>query len=402
MKKAFIRLRRAIIGLSNILVGCDMKESKGLLEIGDIKGRQVIDMNSDWTFYLKTLESKDCSFYSIDNFRQIKNNKTVDLPHDWSIEQEFTKEYNTENESASLPGGVAWYSKELKADEIKDILGKNVILSFGGVYMRSYVYINGEEVASNLYGYNSFNLDISKYFAKAQDIEITVLVINQLPNSRWYSGSGIYRKVFLNVTEPVYVATDGTYVTTPDLASTYNKNASVRVENEIKNNSSKVQNISVKNEIYDKQGNLVAESETEKYIINSGESVVKTMNLSVNQPELWSTQNAALYTVKTVVYLDGSVIDTYDTQFGFRWFDYDSDKGFLLNGVPTKLKGICLHHDQGSLGACAYTDSIQRQIEIMKEMGANAVRTSHNPASKELIDICNKMGILVIEESFDT
>lgn len=126
------------------------------------------------------------------------------------------------------------------------------------------------------------------------------------------------------------------------------------------------------------------------------------MNLSVNQPELWSTQNAALYTVKTVVYLDGSVIDTYDTQFGFRWFDYDSDKGFLLNGVPTKLKGVCLHHDQGSLGASAYTDSIQRQIEIMKEMGANAVRTSHNPASKELIDICNKMGILVIEESFDT
>ncbi len=160
--------------------------------------------------------------------------------------------------------------------------------------MRSYVYINGEEVASNLYGYNSFNIDISKYFAKAHDIEITVLVINQLPNSRWYSGSGIYRKVFLNVTEPVYVATDGTYVTTPDLSSKYNDKASVRVENEIKNNSSKVQNISVKNEIYDKQGNIVAESETEKFIINSGESVVKTMNLSVNQPELWSTQNAAL------------------------------------------------------------------------------------------------------------
>ena len=401
MKKAFIRLRRAIISLSNILAG-DIKNSKGLLEIGEIKKRRILDMNSDWTFYLETLESKDCSSYSIDNFRQIKNKQKVDLPHDWSIEQEFTKEYNTENESASLPGGVAWYSKELKADEIKDILGKNVILSFGGVYMRSYVYINGEEVASSLYGYNSFNLDISKYFAKAQDIEITVLVINQLPNSRWYSGSGIYRKVFLNVTEPVYVATDGTYVTTPDLSSTYSKNASVRVENEIKNNSSKVQNISVKNEIYDKQGNIVAESETEKFSINSGESVVKTMNLSVNQPELWSTQNAALYTVKTVVYLDGSVIDTYDTQFGFRWFDYDSDKGFLRNGVPTKLKGVCLHHDQGSLGASAYTDSIQRQIEIMKEMGANAVRTSHNPASKELIDICNKMGILVIEESFDT
>lgn len=402
MRKALICLLCAIIVFCDILVGCDAKDSNGLLAIENISGRRVIDMNSDWDFYLETLESKDDSSYNVDDFKQIKNKKTVDLPYDWSIEQEFTKEYDTENESASLPGGVAWYSKVLKADDIKDILGKNVILSFGGVYMRSYVYVNGEEVASNLYGYNSFDIDISKYFTTQQDVEIAVLVINQLPNSRWYSGSGIYRKVFLNVTEPVYVATDGTYVTTPDLSSTYNENASVRVENEIKNNSTKVQNISVKNEIYDKQGNLVAESESEKFSLNSGESVTKTLNLKVEKPELWSTQNAVLYTSKTIVYLDDSVIDTYDTEFGFRWFEYDSDKGFLLNGVPTKLKGVCLHHDQGSLGANAYTDSIQRQLEIMKEMGANAVRTSHNPASKDLIDLCNKMGILVIEESFDT
>lgn len=402
MKKTLICLMCAVIGISGILAGCDIKASNGILEVGKIHGRQVIDMNSGWKFYLETLESKDKSSYDIDNFKEIKNSKTVDLPHDWSIEQEFTKEYNTENESASLPGGVAWYCKKLNADDIKGILGKNVILSFGGIYMRSYIYVNGEEVASNFYGYNSFDVDISKYFEKAQDIEITVLVINQLPNSRWYSGSGIYRKVFLNVTEPIYVATNGTYVTTPDLSSNYSENASVRIENEIKNNSTKVQNISVKNEIYDKSRNMVTEYESEKFSINSGESVIKTMNLSVFKPELWSTQNAVLYTVKTILYMNGSAVDTYDTVFGFRWFEYDSEKGFLLNGEPTKLKGVCLHHDQGSLGANAYTDSIQRQLEIMKEMGANAVRTSHNPATKDLIDICNRMGILVIEESFDT
>lgn len=404
MKKAWICLLCVIMSFTCIFTGCNLNSvnDKGLLEIANISGRRVIDMNSDWNFYLETLESKDGSSYTVDNFKQISTKKTVDLPHDWSIEQDFTKEYDTENESASLPGGVAWYNKTLKAEDIKDIKGKNVILSFGGVYMRSYVFINGEEVASNLYGYNSFDIDISSYFTTLQDVEITVLVINQLPNSRWYSGSGIYRKVFLNVTEPIYVATNGTYVTTPDLSSTYNENATVRIESEINNNSTSKQNISVKNEIYDMQGRLITEAETEKFNIASGENVSKIMNLKVEKPMLWSTEAPNMYTVKTVVLLDGSPIDTYNTEFGFRWFDYDSEKGFMLNGVPTKLKGVCLHHDQGSLGANAYTDSIQRQLEIMKEMGANAVRTSHNPASEDLIDLCNKMGLLVIEESFDT
>lgn len=404
MKKVSAFLLCVIICLTGLLAGCDLSadSERGVLDIKNISGRQVIDLNSDWDFYLETLESNDESNYDVDSFKEIKNKKTVDLPHDWSIEQDFTKEYDTENESASLPGGVAWYSKKLSAQDVKNIAGKNVVLSFGGVYMRSYIFVNGEEVGSNLYGYNSFDIDISKYFEKAQDVEITVLVINQLPNSRWYSGSGIYRKVFLNVTEPVYVATNGTYVTTPDLSETFNGNASVRVDNEIKNNSTETQNISVKNEIYDDNGKLVTETETEKFEIKSGKTITKTLNLSVNKPELWSTDNAALYTVKTIVNLGDLVIDTYDTEFGFRWFDYDSEKGFLLNGVPTKLEGVCLHHDQGSLGANAYTDSIQRQLEIMKEMGVNAVRTSHNPASEDLIDLCNKMGILVIEESFDT
>ena len=403
MKKILALLLCVVTSLSGLLTGCDLhSQGRGTLEIADVAQRQVIDINQNWDFYLETLESKDKSAYSVANFKQIQNKRTVDLPHDWSIEQAFTKAYSTENESASLPGGVAWYCKTLKADEVKNIAGQNVVLSFGGIYMRSYVYVNGCEVASNLYGYNTFDIDISRYFQKAQDVEIAVLVINQLPNSRWYSGSGIYRKVFLNVTEPVFVATNGTYVTTPDLADTANGDTAVRVETEIVNHTATPQNISVKNEIYDPQGELAAQKTSEAFCIASGETAAKIMQINVNRPELWSTENPAMYTVKTLVLVNDRVTDTYFTQFGFRWFAYDSEKGFLLNGIPTKLKGVCLHHDQGALGACAYTDAMQRQLEIMKDMGANAIRTAHNPASKELIDLCNRMGMLVIEEAFDT
>lgn len=403
MKKAFAIFLCAITGTLCLFTGCNTdKDEPGFLQIGNTAGRKVIDINSDWDFYLETLESKENSAYTVENFRQIGNPKAVDLPHDWSIEQAFTDDYDTENESASLPGGVAWYSKTLNQADTQALSGKNVILSFGGVYMRAYVYINGEEVASNLYGYNSFEVDISRYFTTPRDIEITVLVINQLPNSRWYSGSGIYRKVFLTVTEPVYVVPDGTYIATPDLAETHEGQVNVRIDNEIKNNSTDAQNITVKNELYDPQGNLVSESKAESLTLNSGKTQCKTLNLAVEKPELWSTENAALYTVRTIVSLGDTVMDTYDTDYGFRWLSYDTEQGFLLNGVPTKLKGVCLHHDQGALGACAYTDAMQRQLEIMKEMGVNAIRTSHNPASDELIDLCNQMGLLVIEESFDT
>lgn len=403
MKKRLASILCSIPGLSSFFAGCKAQNKEtGFLKIENISGRKVIDINSGWDFYLETLESKEGSAYTVMNFRQIGDPKTVDLPHDWSIEQAFTDDYDTENESASLPGGVAWYSKTIKEEDMQAFTEKNITLSFGGVYMRAYVYINGEEVAGNLYGYNSFGVDISQYFTTPQDIEITVLVINQLPNSRWYSGSGIYRKVFLTVTEPVYVVPDGTYITTADLAETHEGQVNVRIDNEIKNKSTDAQNITVKNTLYDPQGNLVSETEAESLTLNSGEMQCKTLNLAVEKPELWSTENAALYTVRTTISLGDTVLDTYDTDYGFRWLNYDTEQGFLLNGVPTKLKGVCLHHDQGALGACAYTDAMQRQLEIMKEMGVNAIRTSHNPACDELIDLCNQMGLLVIEESFDT
>lgn len=368
----------------------------------NIKSRQTIHLNEGWDFYLETLESRDKSEYTADSFTQIDNKRTVDLPHDWSIEQEFTKEYSTENESASLPGGIAWYTKAIACEDMAEYVGKSVTLSFGGVYMRSYIYINGSEVASNLYGYNSFDVDITEYFTKKQDIVITVLVINQLPNSRWYSGSGIYRGVTLNITEPVHIAENGIYVSTPDLQKEYNKTVKVRVQNEILNKSDSTQKITIKNEIIDANGNCIGTSDEKTFSVLSGKSTVKTLFPKTEKPELWSTDNPALYSVRTSVFVDDVLTDCVDTEFGFRWLDYDKEKGFLLNGEPAKLKGVCLHHDQGALGASAYTDAILRQLEIMKEMGANAIRTSHNPVSEEFIKLCNRLGLLVIEESFDT
>lgn len=268
--------------------------------------------------------------------------------------------------------------------------------------MYSFIYINAEEVASNYYGYNSFDVNISRFFKKNQDIEITVLVINRLPNSRWYSGSGIYRKAFLTVTEPVFIEPNGIYITTKDLKNCYNKSAHVNVQYQIKNSFDKSINVIVKNEIRDKSGKIVSFSQSGNILISPNAHYCGDMVLQVKSPSLWSPQSPVLYTVHTTLISNDLVFDDVETYFGFRWIEYHKEKGFILNGIPTKLKGVCLHHDQGGLGAKAYTQSIQRQLEIMKEMGANAVRTAHNPASKEFIEMCSKMGLLVIEESFDT
>lgn len=366
------------------------------------KKRKLIDLCKGWDFYLETLESKSTSSYTPLNFRNISNKKAVTLPHDWSIEQDFTTSFSAKNESGSLPGGIGWYTKTLSANDTKDFCGKNVILSFGGIYMYSFIYINAEEVASNYYGYNSFDVNISRFFKKNQDIEITVLVINRLPNSRWYSGSGIYRKAFLTVTEPVFIEPNGIYITTKDLKNCYNKSAHVNVQYQITNSFDKSINVIVKNEVRDKSGKIVSFSQSGNILISPNAHYCGDMVLQVKSPSLWSTQSPVLYTVHTTLIGNDLVFDDVETYFGFRWIEYHKEKGFILNGIPTKLKGVCLHHDQGGLGAKAYTQSIQRQLEIMKEMGANAVRTAHNPASKEFIEMCSKMGLLVIEESFDT
>lgn len=327
--------------------------------------------------------------------------RDVDLPHDYSIEQSYTT--SGEAESGYLPGGTGWYRKTFTLSPEWE--GKYITIDFGGVYMNATVYLNGEELGFHPYGYTAFSFELpqDKLNFEGENV-IAVEVEHQTPSSRWYSGSGIYRTVHLTVTDPVHVAKSGVYVTTPKLADTNGSDGTMNMKTTVENTSAKPTSVTVKQTVY-KQGSEVsaATTTTETAIeIAAGASADITQTAKIENPALWSPDSPALYTLKTEVLVGNSVVDTCETEFGFRWTTFDKVYGFALNGVKTKLKGVCMHHDQGSLGSEAWYRAIERQVEILKEMGCNAIRVTHNPAAPELIEIANEKGIMLIDEAFDT
>lgn len=319
----------------------------------------------------------------------------VDLPHDFSIFQDFTT--SGEAESGFLPGGTGWYRKSIILSS--DYAGKRFLLNFDGAYSDAYVYVNGTYVGENHFGYGCFAFDISKYLTCDGSTEniIAVKVVNQLPNSRFYSGSGIYRSVELVMTGDVHVDRHGTTVTTPNIAS---GNGTVNVAVDVVNEGASSKSVTVTNTVYEKDGTNAVASANTTVTVGAGKTVTANANPLVTSPKLWSVETPNLYTVRTTLSVDGQVVDTYDSELGFRWMEY-KDTGFYLNGKAVKLNGVCLHHDQGALGAAAYDDAIFRQLSTMKDMGANAIRVTHNPADEDFIDMCNELGLLVIEEAFD-
>ena len=327
--------------------------------------------------------------------------RDVDLPHDYSIEQEYSA--SNEAESGYLPGGTGWYRKTFTLSP--EWKGKYITIDFGGVYMNATVYLNGEELGFHPYGYTAFSFELpqNKLNFEGENV-IAVEVEHQTPSSRWYSGSGIYRTVHLTVTDPVHVTKDGVYVTTPELADTNGSDGTMSMKTTVENTSAKPTSVTVKQTVY-KQGSEVsaATTTTETAIeIAAGASADITQTAKIENPALWSPDSPALYTLKTEVLVGDSVVDTCETEFGFRWTTFSKDYGFALNGVKTKLKGVCMHHDQGSLGSEAWYRAMERQVEILKEMGCNAIRVTHNPAAPELIEIANEKGIMLIDEAFDT
>jgi len=353
-----------------------------------------INFNENWKFYLGTSSSAQNKDFSDTSWED------VSLPHDFSIFQNFTTS-GTEVESGWLPGGTGWYRKHFTMDASDE--GKTVTLSFDGSYNHTYVYVNGTYVGENHYGYNSFAFDISDHLVcdGKTDNVIAVKVVNQLSSSRWYSGSGIYRDVTLTVTNPVHVAMNGTYITTPNLEQQRNGNVTVNVETVVANDSSSNTAVTVRSTMLDANGVAVSDPVNTQANVSGGNSTTVNSTLQVYAPELWSVESPALYILKSEVIIDNNVVDVNFTDFGFRYFKFDANTGFSLNGVPMKLKGVCLHHDQGALGAAAYNDAMRRQLVIMKDMGCNAIRTSHNMADKDFIRMCNEMGFLVMEEAFD-
>lgn len=365
--------------------------------------RQIL-FNDDWKFYLG-----DASGAQEKNFND-SSWRDVTLPHDWSIELDFTNGATT-SEIGHLAGGIGWYRKTFTLPP--EMADKRITVDFGGVYMDSYTYVNGELVSRHPYGYTPFSYDITDLVVCDGETEnvIAVRAENRIDSmqgttSRWYSGSGIYRDVHLTVTEPVHVARYGTKITTPDLQEEYTsgQDVTVNVATQVQNDSEDEATVTVRTSMvgYEDESVLIDPVESEPVAVAAGETETVEQVLSAVEPALWSVDDPNLYNLVTEILVDGVVTDRYESRFGFRWTEFTVNDGFLLNGEWMKLNGMCMHHDQGALGSVSNYRAVQRQMEILKGMGVNAIRVTHNPASNELLQVCDELGLMVIEEAFDS
>lgn len=352
--------------------------------------RENVDFTEGWKFYLGDDSIAYNTQYDDAKWR------ILDLPHDWSIEADFSLKNPATPGGGALPGGIGWYRKDFVVDKFDE--GKNVYIDFDGIYWNSKVWINGHLLGERPNGYISFRYDLTPYIKVGERNVIAVRVDNsKQPNSRWYSGSGIYRNVRLVTTNDLHVDLWGTYVTTPTVTK---DNAEIKIETNIKNSSDLSQTFELYSILIDKDGKEIAGINNSESV-GIGENISMNQSLKVSNPILWSIDNPYLYKIVTRIEQNGKLVDEYETPLGIRYFSFDPNKGFFLNGESVKIKGVCNHHDLGFLGAAVNTRAIERQLEILKEMGCNGIRTSHNPPAPELLDLCDKMGFIVMDEAFD-
>ncbi|MGF7231089.1 glycoside hydrolase family 2 TIM barrel-domain containing protein, partial [Arachidicoccus sp.] len=352
--------------------------------------RQTIDFDNGWYFY----NGDDVNASRI-NYHQ-DGWQAVTLPHDWSIYGSFSPSNPATNLGGSLPGGIGWYRKSFTlSDAYKE---KIISILFDGVYKNSEVWVNGHYLGKRPNGYISFAYQLSKYlvFGNKENI-IAVRVDNsEQPNSRWYSGSGINRNVWLIATDKIAVRQWGTFTTTPKITL---EKAIVNQKVEIENRSNTSAAAKVVCEIYNDKGALVSTAESPLILTDKGGNL--SLNLSINHPQLWSTGHPFLYEIVTKIYQNRKLLDSYKKKFGIRSYRFDAISGFYLNGKPMKILGVCLHSSFGALGTAVNKRAIERELQILKDMGCNAIRTAHNPPSPELLNLCDKMGFLVMDEAFD-
>lgn len=338
----------------------------------EMSARVRINFDKGWRFAL--VDSVQMSSPEYDDAAW----RLLNVPHDWAIEGDFSASAPSGNSGGALPGGIGWYRKTFNVDKADE--GKQLYIDFDGVYMNAKVWINGTLLGQRPYGYSSYRYDLTPYIIYGGKNVVAVRVDNSdQPNSRWYSGCGIYRHVWLNKTHMVHVAHWGTHVVAEG-----NK---VKVDITVDNPDNA--KFTVRNSLLDREGRAVGKSTGLKSVIKVG------------KPRLWSCESPYVYTVKTEILVGGNVVDTYTTTTGFRTFKFDAAKGFSLNGKSMKINGVCQHHDLGCLGAALNEDALHRQLRILKEMGVNAVRCSHNPPAPELLAMCDTMGLIVMDESFD-
>jgi beta-galactosidase len=352
--------------------------------------RITLDFNNNWFFDL-TEEEASSADYDHTKWR------TLNLPHDWSIEGDFNKDNPATTGGGALPGGIGWYRKVFYLPESDT--SKKVFIEFDGVYWNSTVYLNGRKIGYRPNGYVSFRYDITSYlnFGENQNVIAVKVDNSNQPNSRWYSGSGIYRNVRLIKTNPIHIDLWGTFITTPKVDSS---SSSISLEITLNNHTSQSRKLKVMTEIKDVEGEIVAMAFSEEVIKPDTRQQISQI-IEVDKPNLWSPENPYLYKAVTYVEEGKVLVDKYKTTFGIRYFDFDPEKGFSLNGKQTKILGVCNHHDLGCLGSAINVRAIERQLELLKEMGCNGIRTAHNPPAPELLDLCDKMGFIVMDETFD-
>ena len=351
--------------------------------------RVTQDFDANWLFSKGDFASAMMRAFDDSTWRQ------VNVPHDWSIEGPFGADYGSGNGYA--PGGIGWYRKYFRVDANQT--NRVVTIEFDGVYDYSEVWINGQLAGGRPYGFSSFQFDLTPFIKFGADDNLIAVRVDhsRFADSRFYTGSGIYRNVRLVITDKLRIAHWGTYVTTPKIKS---DSATVRVETTVENGSADKREFSLQSDIVAPGGEIVATLATSKSAAgNSAQTLVQ--ELKVSKPELWSPDSPSLYTLKSRVTSGGVIVDETETPFGIRTATFDADKGFLLNGVSTKLKGVCIHHDAGPLGAAVPQKVLERRLRLLKEIGVNAIRTSHNPPDPELLDLCDRLGFVVMDEAFD-
>lgn len=345
-------------------------------------------LNKDWKFSLS--DEKNASEMNYDD----KKWETVSVPHDWSVQGQLSP--TLASCTGFLPGGIGWYRKTVQIPLEKT--GQKVYLYFEGVYNRSEVFVNGKSLGKRPNGYISFMYDATSYILFGKENVIAVRVDHsQSADSRWYTGSGIYRDAWLVYANPVHIAQWGVYAASKNATA---KQAVVAVEVELENGSKTNSNLIVQNELVAPDGKVVAKSTTKLQVLVEQNGKIN-VELKVKNPQFWDLKNPNLYTLNTKILENGKVIDESTTKTGIRTYTFDPNKGFSLNGQCMKVKGVCLHHDAGVMGSATYKEIWKRRLQNLKEIGVNAVRTSHNPQASHLYELCDELGLLVMNEAYD-
>ena len=366
-----------------------------VLSLNSQAQHQTILFDSDWKFHRGGAQYAEQPGFDDSTWR------TIDLPHDWSIEDlpgtnsPFNRDAIDQVSGGFTTGGTGWYRKTFILPDEQNL--KRIIIQFDGVYMNPEIWINGVYLGNHPYGYTSFWFDITKNVRFGKPNILAVKVRNEGENSRWYSGSGIYRHVWLKVLEQVHVEQWGTSITTSEpVAGTAKVNINIKVRNQ----SANVLKIRIVTRILNKKGEESDKNGSEQMIEKEGLSDFN-QEFMVKNVDLWSTENPSLYTAISEIYDGDKLMDRTETKFGIRFIHFDEINGFQLNGKPLKLKGGCFHDDNGPLGSKSYDRAEERRVELLKASGFNAIRCSHNPPSPAFLDACDRLGMLVIDEAFD-